>query len=389
MNTHQIIIVLLCILMVGACSKSESVQNPPQELTIYSEHIDWNKSNSIDMGKGDGPLYLQLQSTLLPTDDQILIYAADYKGNVTAVSLDDRAERLWRNRPDDIAVTGGVGVGSNVVLVGTQKGEVVALDQTSGEELWRTYLSSEILSPPQSANNIVVALTEDSRVYGLDAQTGAMLWTYKHTAPLLQLRGSAPVIINAGVVYVGFANGFVCALDLKTGGLLWQQAVSYPRGRSEIDRVVDVNGHMAIDDDVLFVVNYQGRVIAMDLRSQQLLWEKEFSSYKGLDVNQQAVFITDDESKVWALDKRNGDTLWQQGDLLYRELTAPTVFKDMVAVGDYDGYMHLLLASNGQLLGRIRADSDPIHTPPITLGDDLFVLTSDGDLVRFTPERIL
>lgn len=387
MNRHQIIIILLGTLMLGACGKSETIQNPPQELTVYPEHISWQEKDSIDVGKGDGDMYLQFQPAFLNSDDQLLIFATDYNGTVTAVTWDEDPKRLWRTQPDDIDVTGGVGAGSGVVLVGTQKGQVVALSQTKGEELWRTYLSSDILSAPQSAENIVVVLTEDSRVYGLDAHSGAIVWDYEHIAPLLQLRGSAPVIIEEGIVYVGFANGFVCALDLKTGRLLWQQAVSYPRGRSEIDRVVDVSGRMAVYDDILYVVNYQGRVIAIDARSQRLLWEKEFSSYAGLSANKNAVFITDDESKVWALDRHTGDTLWQQSDLLYRELTAPTVFQDMIAVGDYEGYVHLIRAENGQLLGRVQVDNDPVHTPPITVGSYLFVLSSDGKLTRLTPVR--
>ncbi len=384
MKINAIPVILFSALMLGACS-DKIVKDPPHELTTYPEKFSFEDSGSIDVGSGDGDTYLQFQPALITTDDEVLIYATDYKGRVTATQWNNGVKRLWRERPDDIDVTGGIGAGSGIVLVGTQKGQVVALSQSEGEEIWRTYLSSDILSAPQSADNVVAVLTEDSRVYGLDAETGAIIWEYKHTAPLLQLRGSAPVIIDDGIVYVGFANGFVCALDLKTGRLLWQQAVSYPRGRSEIDRVVDVNGRMAIYDDILYAVNYQGRVVAIDVRLQRLLWEKEFSSYAGLSVNNDAVFITDDESIVWALNRKTGDTLWQQDELLYRELTAPTVFFDMIAVGDYEGYIHLISADNGQLLGRVQVGSDPIHTPPITQSNHIFVLSSDGDLTRLTP----
>lgn len=387
MKMHQILIMALCITLLGACSKSKTVKNPPNELTSDPQIIVWQDRDSVDVGSGDGDMYLKLQPAILSSGDDVLVFATDYKGRITAIAWDDDARRLWRERPDDIDVTGGIGAGSGVVLVGTQKGEVVALSQIEGEELWRTRLSSDILSAPQSAENIVVVLTEDSRVYGLSAKTGEIIWNYKHTAPLLQLRGSAPVIIDEGKVYVGFANGFVSGLDLKTGQLLWQQAVSYPRGRSEIDRIVDVNGRMAVEDDILYAVNYQGRVVAIDTRSQRLLWEKEFSSYAGLSVNDDAVFITDDESVVWALNRNTGDTLWKQPDLLYRELTAPTVFHNMIAVGDYQGYVHLIQADNGQILGRIQVGSDPINTPPITLGNDLFILSSGGDLTRLTPAR--
>lgn len=389
MMQRSILILALSMFMLSACDKSNTVQNPPEELTIYPEVIAWQDRDSMDVGSGDGDMYLRLEPAFERYDDQVLSFTTDYKGRISAIAWDDDAQRLWRERPDDIDVTGGIGAGSGIVLVGTQKGEVVALSQSEGEELWRTRLSSDILSAPQSAENIVAVLTEDSRVYGLKAQSGEIIWSYKHTAPLLQLRGSAPVIIDDGKVYVGFANGFVSALDLKTGQLLWQQAVSYPRGRSEIDRVVDVNGRMAIKNDILYAVNYQGRVVAIDTRSQRLLWEKESSSYAGLTVSDEAVFITDDESVIWALDRDSGDTLWKQPDLLFRELTAPTVFQNMIVVGDYQGYVHMIQADNGQLLGRTQVGSAPIHTPVVTIGNDIFVLSSSGDLTRLTPVRKL
>ncbi|MFA6037604.1 MAG: outer membrane protein assembly factor BamB [Legionellales bacterium] len=389
MMQRSIVILSLSIFMLSACNKSKTVQNPPEELTTYPEVIAWQDRDSMDVGSGDGDMYLRLEPAFERYDDQVLSFTTDYKGRISAIAWDDDAQRLWRERPDDIDVTGGIGAGSGIVLVGTQKGEVVALSQSEGEELWRTRLSSDILSAPQSAENTVVVLTEDSRVYGLKAQNGEIIWSYKHTAPLLQLRGSAPVIIDDGKVYVGFANGFVSALDLKTGQLLWQQAVSYPRGRSEIDRVVDVNGRMAIKNDILYAVNYQGRVVAIDTRSQRLLWEKEFSSYAGLTVNDEAVFITDDESVIWALDRDTGDTLWKQPDLLFREVTAPAVFHNMIVVGDYEGYVHMIQADNGQLLGRTQVGGAPIHTPVVTIGNEIFILSSSGDLTRLTPVRKL
>jgi outer membrane protein assembly factor BamB len=388
MKIAKIAATLLGVLILSACGGTKTVQIPPEELTTYPAQVTWKKNWSLDAGAGDGEFYTRLQPGVIPAVTDGRVFTADHKGNVMAFSIDEQPKRIWDTHLDDVVVTGGVGVGSGLVLIGTQKGILFALSQNTGEIVWRTALSSEILSAPQSDAGVVVVLTEDSRLYGLDAKSGKINWRYNHTAPLLQLRGSAPVIIDDGIVYAGFANGFVVALNLESGALLWQEAVSYPRGRSEIDRVVDVNGRMAVHDGVLYVVNYQGRAIAIDVEAQNLLWEKELSSYSGLSVNQDAVFITDDESRIWALDRHSGDTLWQQLDLRYRQLTAPSVYKNAIAVGDFEGYVHLIRASNGQLMGRIQVDSDPIHTPPITMDDSIFVLTSDGELARLTPTPV-
>lgn len=391
MKNYSFPFALICILLLSACGDENVVQNPPSPLTEYPEQVRWHENGDIDVGGGDGKMYVQLQPAIIAKDDQVLIYAADYDGTVTAVSMTQDTKRLWRtdiSDLDDAMVTGGAGAGSGVVVVGTSKGQVIALSQDEGEELWRTTLSSEILSAPQAADNIVVVLTDDSRVFGLNAQTGEILWRQQNNAPLLQLRGSGPIIIKDQTVYIGFANGFVNAFDLKTGRILWQQAVSYPRGRSEIDRIVDVDGQMVVKEGVLYAVNFQGRAIAFDTRMQRLLWEREFSSYKGLAVDQEAVFITDAQSKVWALSRKTGDTLWRQTDLDYRELTAPAVFDDMIAVGDYQGYVHFINTSNGQLLGRIQADSSAIHTPPVKVGNSLLILSSNGTLTRLTPNQM-
>lgn len=387
MKMHSIAIVLISILMLSACGGSKTVRIPPEELTTYPEQVSLKKNWAVSTGKGEGKWFVRLQPAVTPTVamTEQHIFTADFKGRVSGFALNEKPRRIWQTKIPDVVVSGGVGAGSDLVLVGTQKGRLIALSQDDGEILWRTTLSSEILSPPQAQAGIVVALTEDSRVFGLDAGNGKILWQYRHTAPLLQLRGSSPIIIDEGIVYAGFANGFVAALDLTTGELLWQEAVSYPRGRSEIDRIVDVGSAMAVYQDILYVVNYQGRVIAIDTRTQHLLWEQTFSSYQGLAVNQNAVFITDDESRIFALDRETGHTLWQQEALLHRDLSAPAAFKNMIAVGDFEGFVHLLDAENGQLLGRTQADSAAIHTPPLVIDDSLYVLSSDGELTRLTP----
>jgi outer membrane protein assembly factor BamB len=272
----------------------------------------------------------------------------------------------------------------DLVLVGTDEGQVVALQAADGEEAWRARASSEILAVPQGAEGVVVVRTIDGRFVGLDTNTGEQLWIYTYTVPALTLRGTAAPLLAQGVAITGLDTGKLLVLSLQDGTPVWEKRIAPPQGRTELERLVDIDAEPRVVDSVLYIVTYQGNVTAIDLRNGNTLWSRDFSSYSGLDVDTQQVYITDDNDTVWALDRRNGGTLWKQTALNRRSLSTPvTVDGSYVVVGDFEGYLHWLDATDGSLVGRVRADKEGIAAAPVFRNNTLYVLSNGGTLSAF------
>ena len=292
-------------------------------------------------------------------------------------------QRLWEVN-SDLPISGGVGLNdSGLVLVGTDQGHVVALRQTNGQEAWRATVSSEVLAPPRGARGIVVARTGDGKFTGLDAASGERRWVSSHVLPALSLRGNSTPIVVQNLVIAGLETGKLLVLSLDRGLPLTQKTIAPPRGRTEIERLVDIAAEPKVFGDTLYLVAYRGSVAAIDMRAGTPVWNRDLSSYAGLDVDARQVYVSDDTGAVLALDRGDGRTLWRQTELSGRQLTAPVASDDYVVVGDLEGYLHWLSKSDGRIVGRIRATGKRIIAPPIAAGNTIFVYGENGALGAF------
>jgi outer membrane protein assembly factor BamB len=273
-------------------------------------------------------------------------------------------------------------------VVGSSDADLIALDAETGEQRWRTSVSSEVLSVPQIYRGIVVVQTVDGNLAGLDAASGERLWIQGRTVPVLTLRGTSTALVEGGAVIAGFANGKMTALDIGSGAPVWEAVVAVPSGRSELQRMVDVDANPVVRDGVLYVASFQGQMAAVGLQNGRVLWNRDMSAYAGIAVDSGQVYVSDENSEVWALDRDSGASLWKQGALRRRALTGPTVAGGYVAVGDFAGYVHLLSRLDGSIAGREKVDGKGILASPVALGDRLLVLGAGGKLVLYRLEPI-
>ena len=309
------------------------------------------------------------------------IFIADRNGRVEALDA-NTGKRIWRTSTNAL-LSAGPGIGDQLVLAGTSDGELIALDEESGVERWRTNVSSEVLAVPRVHMGVVIVQTVDGNLSGYDSESGQRLWIFDRTVPALTLRGTSSPLIIDDVVMAGFASGKLYALDISTGRQLWEAAVAVPRGRSELERLVDVDADAVLHDGILYVVSFQGQLAAVSLTDGAVLWSRELSAFSGLSVDSSQVYVTDDVSQVWALANDSGRSMWKQDTLLHRAATGPVRFGDYVVVGDYEGYIHLFNAGDGQLAGRIRVDRAGVQTMPVVDGARLYVLGAGGKLVAY------
>jgi outer membrane protein assembly factor BamB len=323
--------------------------------------------------------YLKLAPAL--SGQRLFIAAPD--GDVVAVDATN-GNTLWDAEYDDELVTGGPGTGENMVFLGTSEGRVIALHADSGRRAWTSRLSSEILSPPLRADGIVVARTNDGKVYGLDGGSGRRVWVYDRSVPALTLRGTSTPAIDSGLVVAGFDAGRLAALDLRNGKLLWEAAIATARGRSELERMVDIDSDPIIYDGTIYVASFQGQLAAVQLESGRILWTREISSHAGFTVDDNYVYVTDDESHVRAFDRFSGGNVWNNEKLHARGVTGPARIGDYLVVGDMEGFLHWMDRVTGEFVARIRLSDARIIVPPQVVGKVLYAFSSDGELAAYT-----
>ena len=377
------IVPLLLLILSAGCSWFGGSDNsiPPAELISVAQPINVQQLWETQVGSGTEKQFIRLTPALL--DGRL--YAASHDGTVVALDAIN-GQRLWETATD-LPISGGVGVSQNgMVLFGTDKGQVVALRQEDGKEAWRSQVSSEVLAPPRAGGDLVVVRSIDGKFTGLDARTGERRWVYTHAVPALSLRGSAPPLVAGNLIIAGLDTGKLLVLSLDKGLPITEKTIAPPRGRTEIERLIDIDSEPKVFGDTLYLAAYRGNVAAINMRDGNLLWTRSLSSYAGLDVDARQVYLSDDTDSVLALDRGNGGTLWKQSELSGRRLSAPAATNDYVVVGDYEGYLHWLSKDSGRIVGRVRAASKGIVAPPVAAGNIVFVYGQGGALSAFRAE---
>jgi len=360
----------------------EDNAEPPSPLVEIDTRVTVTRLWGNDIGKGTGDTYLKLA----PVYAGDRIYVAEHNGGIKAV--DTRNGKIIWSRDADTRITGGPGAGDSLVMVGTGKAEILTFAADTGESLWRGRVSSEVLSAPQVSNNIVVVRTIDGKIYGLDAAGGTSLWVYERTVPTLTLRGTSSPVIAGDLVISGFDGGRVAAVELYTGKPVWETRIALGSGRSELERMIDIDAEPVVVGDVIYVITYQGRIAALTLDGGRILWTRDISSHAGLCAGESAVYITDDKSHVWALDRFTGNSLWKQDKLQARAVTAPAILGDLVVVADLEGYLHWLDKDSGEFVARVQLSKNRIIAPPISVNGILYAYASDGVLGAYTYEGL-
>jgi outer membrane protein assembly factor BamB len=373
-------IAVLMVTLAGCATESRISREGPSPLPEFAAERRVNERWSESVGSGVGKHVFRLSPRL----EGGVLYAADREGVVSAWQA-ERGERLWRTDLD-VPVTSATGGGDGLVLVGTRKGEVIALDAQDGRQRWRARVSSEVLAAPSARQGVVVVQAIDGKLFGLAAADGKRLWTHARNEPALSLHGTGSPVIERGYVFAGFASGKIVALRLNDGRLMWELAVSEPRGRNEIERLVDVDAPALLVGDSLYAAAYQGKIVAVELKSGRTSWSRDVSSHLAMAADRRNLYAVDEAGRVVALDLQAGASVWKQEGLRGRGLNAPTRIGDFVAVGDFEGYIHWLSAEDGRFVARHHLGGGPIRAETVASGDVLYVLNSAGEVTALSLE---
>ncbi|WP_101927743.1 outer membrane protein assembly factor BamB [Luteimonas rhizosphaerae] len=382
----RLVAVALCVVAVSGCSTvrgwfggdSEKAQqkalSEPAPLIDITPSITVSRIWSANAGKGEGRLGVRQSPTI--ADGRV--YVAAIEGGVRALDL-QTGDTAWEYE-SDLRLSGGPGVGDGLVVVGSLDGDVIALDAATGTPRWEAKVGNEVISAPAIGQGVVLVRSNDGRVTAFDASNGGRRWFWIREMPPLTVRGNDAPVLGPGFGFVGNDDGTVAALSLADGRVMWEQTVAQPDGRTELERMADVDGTPVLDEAVLFASSYRKQTVAIEGPSGRPLWTSEHGGANRPGLSPQRVVVTDRDGTVWALDKYSGTAAWQQNQLARRNLTGAAIQGDYAVVGDFDGYLHWLRLDDGEFAARERAGRDALRGALVVADDILVVQNVDGNV---------
>lgn len=396
MKRSSVLVLVALGIALGGCNwiknlgKKDNVE-PPTPLTEFTPTTQVQKLWSESVGSGAGDSGAQLAPAVV--DGRL--YAASVDGTIEAIDaatgrtiwekrLGERRGWLWKRGQNSLRWSGGPAVAGDLFVVGSLDGDVYALSAQDGSERWHATVSSEVVSRPAISDEVVVVRTVDGRLTGLDAKDGSRRWVFDQSVPPLSLRGNSPPVILGGTVYDGFDNGKIFAVRLADGAPLWAQTLSSGEGRTEVERLADVDGQLLPVGSNIVAVGYRGQVAAVAAESGRPMWQRDISSYGGAAASDNVVVIADADGNVWAFDRETGASLWKQDQLKYRWLSTPAVVGKYVVVGDSEGYVHWLSLDEGKFAARERLSKKPIESAPVVVGDTVYVEDVKGHIGAYS-----
>ncbi|HUS25429.1 MAG TPA: outer membrane protein assembly factor BamB [Candidatus Binatia bacterium] len=376
--TRRFAIAALAAATLLGCSSKGPVRDPADLVDIkspaFKPKVLWDRSP----GDGTGDRHMSLRVSVGPD----AVFTADHEGEVFALSPKD-GHTLWHAQTRTRTVAGPSAAG-DLVLIGTADAEVVALKRANGAAAWRASVSSEVLAPPVGSGGIVVVRCGDGKIFGLAADNGARKWSFDRAVPPLTLRGMSTPMINGNTVYAGLDNGHAIALDLATGEPKWEQVVSAPVGRTELERIVDVDAQIAESGDGVYAASFGGELAAIGVDEGRVGWRRPVKSYSGVAVVDGKLIVADEDGLVWAFDLESGAAVWKQEALKYRRVSPPAIQHGSIVVGDLDGWLHWLSPKDGTIVARKHALGDPVVAAPVVQDEVLYAVDTDGEVAAVT-----
>jgi outer membrane protein assembly factor BamB len=370
----RILIAIILPALLAACGGDKDNSDPPAELTAIQYDVPLQLNWAIETRAEKNRASYRLRPLLIGNS----VYSIDTGGTIIGIDA-DKGRKLWKFDTDLAPITGLAGNGE-ILIATSQDGDIIAYRESDDklELIWKTRVVSEIRATPVIDSDQVFVRSVDGQLRSLAIADGSEQWVVSRRVPALSLTGNSKPLVHGELVLAGFDDGKLIAYDRTTGKIRWESTISVPGGRTEIERLVDVDGNFVLRDGVIYVASFQGRLAAIQAVSGDLLWSREFSSYQPIAIDDDALYLSADNSHIWAIDRRTGTAFWKQDVLHARKVTAPAIFGDNLVVADLDGYLHWFSKGEGTLLGRIRTSYTRNYVQPITWQNSVLTLDRQG-----------
>ena len=309
------------------------------------------------------------------------LFATSADGRIYAINK-TTGDVLWKH-DIGIGVSGSVAADEEMVVVSDENATLHALSSASGADLWTAQSTSEVLSNAAFSRDAIVVQSVDAKLQSFDRSTGAKKWTYSASQPALTLRGNASPVIDENAVIAAFDNGKIVAIDAATGILRWEERFIIPDGRSELERVVDVQEDPVVSGAHVYVGAYQGSVAALSVVTGDVLWDKKASVLYSMAEDSGHLYFIDGKDVVKSVYTTDGSVAWENNSFENRHISSPVVVDGYVVFGDEEGYLHVLSADNGKYVGQYHVGSGGISLGVIADESSVYVLANNGTQFAF------
>jgi len=354
------IFLLFSILFLSSCSSMESLKfwendeldiDAPKELTSFSEKktIISNWKISFD---GNNDL-----GNFIPTFNGADLFFSDSSGVIKSINSDSGSIN-WEIQSNFLST--GTASGFGILVVADVDGNVMALNQEDGFLLWSKNVMGEVLSPPAIDAQFVIVKTGSGELLALDKNSGEIKWSYRSKLPALTIRGSSSPVIYENKVFASFDNGRLGVFQLSSGFTIWDGAISYMSGSSELENLIDSDSSPLIDNGLVYTTNYQGNLNIFDLVQKRSVWESEVSSFFQPLLIKGLVVVVESDSTIKSITSRTLEESWSSEEYRNRETSNATSFDNYIVIGDFEGYIHIIDPLNGKTVGRERLSKKPI-----------------------------
>ena len=370
---YRNLIVLCSIFIISSCSsmdglrfwKSDEIDpDEPKELVAFSNQknivIEWKNSF-----KGENEI-----GNFLPDFSAQNLFFSDASGNVSSINA-STGDKNWSIELNFLA--SGTSAGFGLVVVSDIDGNVIAVDQNDGSKLWSTNVKGEVLSKVAIDAKVVVVKTASGELLGLDRENGEILWSYRSKLPLLTVRGSSSPVIVDDLVYVSFDNGRLGVFELNSGFQVWDGAISYVKGVSELENLIDSDSSPVVDGGLIYTTNYQGNLNIFDTAQKRSVWSYETSSFYSPIVSRGMLTIVEANSGLRSFALKTLQESWTNDDYINRDLSNAVSYKGSLVVGDFEGYVHVIDTLNGKTIGRKKISRKPIKSI-LSRSDSLYII---------------
>ena len=367
---------LILLSWLVACSKNTDNSEPPAPLTYIDLSLYLVLNWQRDTRASSNAAAYRLRPLII--DDRV--YSIDSSGTMRSTDAGS-GKSHWRFKTGLEAII-GLGGNEHILIATSLDGDVIAyrFSDDGPEQLWQTRINSEIRATPVVDNDQVFVRSVDGKLRSLLATDGSQQWEVSHRVPALSLTGNSQPLVQGELVFAGFDDGKLVAFERTSGQIVWETTITSPRGRTEVERLVDLDGDFVIRDGVIYIAAFQGRLVAVQAVSGEILWTRNFSGHQAIAIDEEAIYLSDNASHIWSIDRRTGSAFWKQDVLNARKITAPAVIGDKLVVGDYAGYQHWFDRKDGKLLGRIRPSDVRNYVQPLTWEQTVFSFDRRGFL---------
>ena len=364
---------LQIVFILSSCSSLQGLKfwetdevdpDEPKELSSYENQKDisniWNLSFDGENEIGNFEPGFSSQN----------LFFADSEGTLSSISLKS-GEKEWSIELNFLA--SGTAAGFGILVVADVDGNVIALDQKDGSQLWSTNVKGEILSKSVIDTQIVVVKSGSGELIGLNRVTGEIEWSYRSKLPPLTVRGSSSPVLSDDKIFVSFDNGRLGVFDINSGFPLWDGAISYASGTSELDNLIDGDSSPVIEGGLVYTTNYQGNLNIFDIAQKRSVWTSETSSFYSPIIMRGLLIVAEANSTIKSFSLSSLEESWLNEDYLNRGLSNPVSYKGSLIVGDFEGYIHIIDPLNGKTIGRKKLSRKPIKSI-FTRSNSLYVI---------------